>query len=34
VVLDIAPDATVRELRRGISLIIDLHENHQGELQE
>jgi hypothetical protein len=30
VVLDIAPDATVHELRRGIALIIDLHEIHQG----
>jgi hypothetical protein len=31
VVIPIAPDATVRELRRAIPLLIDLHENHQGE---
>jgi hypothetical protein len=28
VVFPVSPDATVRELRRGISSIIDSHENH------
>lgn len=32
VVILIAPDTTVRELRRSIPLIIDLHENCQGEI--
>ena len=31
VALHISPDATVRELRRSISLMIDLYENHQEE---
>jgi hypothetical protein len=29
--LYIAPDATVHELRRGISLVIDFHESNQTE---